>query len=77
MLTFDLLTERSVCGFLFRLSFEYKVRGLTLSLPIFWQFYSLSATFMLTEMNIEESQAYKFSKILFFYVFFQLRLKIS
>ena len=43
--------------------------SLTLSLPIFWQFCSLSATFILTARGILESQAYKFSKILFFLPF--------
>ena len=50
-------------------------RYLTLLLTIFWQFCSLSATFILIARGIVESQVYKFSKILFFYFFFQLRLK--
>ena len=47
---------------------------LTLSLPIFWQFCFLSATFILTARGTMERQAYRFSKIVFFYLFFQLRL---
>ena len=42
---------------------------LTLSLPIFWQFCSPSATFISTASGIMESQACKFSKILFFVPF--------
>ena len=50
-------------------------KSLTLSLPIFWKICSLSATFILTARGIVKSQAYKFSKIyFFFYLFFQLRL---
>ena len=45
---------------------------LTLSLPIFWQFCSLSATFILTSRGIMESQAYKFSRILFFLPFLSI-----
>ena len=49
---------------------------LTLSLPIFWQFCSLSATFILTGKghNIE-SQAYKFSKIIIFLPFLSMTFK--
>ena len=39
---------------------------LTLSLPIFWQFCSPSATFFLTARGIIKSQAHKFFKILIF-----------
>ena len=46
-----------------------KIVTLTLSLPIFWQFCSLSATFISTARGIMESQACKFSKILFFSTF--------
>ena len=46
--------------------------SLTLSLPIFWQFCSLSATFILTASGIVESQAYKFSTILFFLHFLSI-----
>ena len=42
---------------------------LTLSLSIFWQFCSLSATFILTARGIVESQAYQFSKNHFFSTF--------
>ena len=45
---------------------------LTLSLPIFWQFCSLSATFILTARGIRESKAYKFSKILIFLDFLSM-----
>ena len=48
------------------------VKGLTLSLPNFWQFCSLSATFILTARGIVESQAYKFFKILIFQHFLSI-----
>ena len=45
---------------------------LTLSLPIFWQFCSLSATFILNIRGIVESQAFKFSKKKFFQPFLSI-----
>ena len=49
-------------------------RPLILSLPIFWQFFSLSATFILTRRGILESQAYMFSKIVIFLHFLTITL---
>ena len=42
---------------------ELKSYQLTLSLPIFWQLWFLSATFIFNARGIMASQAYKFSKI--------------
>ena len=53
---------------------KYYNDSLALSLPIFWQFCSLSATFISTARGMMESEACKFSKMLFLYLFFQLRL---
>ena len=45
---------------------------LTLSLPLFWQFCSLGATFILTVRGIPENWAYKFSKIVIFLPFLSI-----
>ena len=43
----------------------------TLSLPIFWQIYSLSAKFIITIMVLLPRSAQNFQKSYFFYFYYQ------